>query len=73
MKPATLIGILLIVLGIVALAFGGFTFTKREKVADIGPIEATKESKERIPLSPILGVLALGGGVVLVVMGARKP
>lgn len=72
MKTATLVGILLIVLGIGALAYGGLTYTKREKIVDLGPIEATKETQERVPLPPILGVLALGGGILLVFAGARR-
>lgn len=72
MKSATMIGIVLIVLGVVALAYQGITYTTREKVIDIGPIEATAETKKTIPLSPVLGGLALVGGIVLVVVGARK-
>ena len=65
-------GILLIVLGILALAYGGFSYTKREKIVDIGPIEATAETKETVPLPPILGGLALAGGIVLLIAGSRK-
>jgi hypothetical protein len=72
MKPATIIGILLIVVGVVGLALGGFSFTEREKVLDVGPIEATAEDKETVPIPPILAGLALVGGIVLVVAGARK-
>jgi hypothetical protein len=72
MKMASLIGIVLIVLGVVGLALGGFNYTKREKVVDIGPIEATAERHERIPVSPIAGGLALAAGVVLLVAGNRK-
>jgi hypothetical protein len=67
-----LIGIVLIVLGIVALAYGGITYTKREKVLDIGPIEATAERQKTIPLPPVLGGLALVGGVALLIAGSRK-
>jgi uncharacterized membrane protein YidH (DUF202 family) len=66
-----LIGILLIVFGIVALAIGGINYTKREKVLDIGPIEATRETRETIPLSPLVGIAALVGGIALVVTGSR--
>jgi len=66
-----LIGILLIVLGVVALAVGGINYTKREKVIDIGPIQATTEKHETIPLSPIVGIAAVAGGIALVVAGAR--
>lgn len=65
-------GILLIVLGVVALAYGGFSYTKREKIVDIGPIEATAETEETVPLPPILGGLALAGGIVLLIAGSRK-
>ena len=71
MKSATLIGVLLIVLGIGALAYQGFTYTSEEKILDIGPIEATKETTKTIPLPPIVGALSLIGGIVLVVTGAR--
>ncbi len=72
MKPAVLVGIVLIIVGIVALAYGGFSYTKREKVLDIGPIQATAETKETIPFPPILGGLCLVGGIILVVAGGRK-
>ena len=72
MKPATIIGILLIVVGVVGFALGGFSFTQKEKVLDVGPIEATAEDKETVPIPPILAGLALVGGVVLVVASARK-
>ena len=61
-----LLGAILIVLGIVALLYGGFTYTKREKVADVGPLQATVDQKKTVPISPIVGVLALGAGLVLV-------
>jgi len=66
-----LIGILLIVFGVVALAVGGINYTKREKVLDIGPLEATTETQERIPLSPIAGIAAIASGVALVVVGSK--
>jgi hypothetical protein len=66
-----LIGVLLIVFGLVALALGGFSYTKREKVLDIGPLEATTETRETIPLSPIVGLAAIAGGVALVVTGSK--
>lgn len=72
MKSATMIGIVLIVLGVVALAYQGITYTTQEKVIDIGPIEATANTEKTIPLPPVLGVLALVGGIVLVVVGAKK-
>ena len=72
MKMATLVGIVLIVLGVIGLALGGITYTTREKVVDIGPIEATAEKRERLPLPPIAGGLALAAGVVLVIAGNRR-
>jgi uncharacterized membrane protein len=71
-NPITLVGIALIVLAIVAFAYQGITYTSREKIIDIGPIEATADTKKTIPLSPLFGGLALVGGIVLVVVGAKK-
>ena len=65
-------GIILIVLGVIALAYGGISYTKEEKVLDIGPFEATAKTRETIPLPPLLGGLALAGGVVLLIAGSRK-
>jgi uncharacterized membrane protein len=72
LNPLTLVGIALIVLGIVAFAYQGITYTSREKIIDIGPIQATADTQKTIPLSPLLGGLALVGGIVLVVVGAKK-
>ena len=72
MKPNTLIGIVLVVLGVLALAYQGISYTRQEKVLDVGPIHATRETHERIPLPPILGGLVLVGGIVLLVTGARQ-
>ena len=66
MRSATAIGLALVVLGIIALVYQGITYTTREKVVDIGPIQATKTEHKTIPLPPILGVIALVGGVVLI-------
>jgi uncharacterized membrane protein YidH (DUF202 family) len=66
-----LVGILLIVVGVVALALGGFSYTKREKAIDLGPLEVTTEHKKTVPLSPIVGLVAVGAGVVLVVTGSK--
>ena len=68
-----LIGIVLIVLGVAALAMGGISYTKREKVLDIGPLEASTETRETIPLSPIVGLGAIAGGIALVSVGSKKP
>jgi len=72
MKAATVLGIALIVLGVFALAYQGITYTTREKVIDIGPLKASVDKDKTIPLPPILGALALAGGVVLVIVGVRK-
>ena len=61
----------MIVFGVVALALGGITYTKREKVLDIGPIKATADHEKTIPLSPIVGIVSLAGGVVLLVAGTK--
>jgi hypothetical protein len=74
-KEATVnktLGIILIVLGLFGLAWGGFTYTTREKVVDIGPIHATREKTHNVPLPPIAGTVALIGGVVLLVTGKRE-
>ena len=72
MRPKTIIAIILIALGIAALAYQGITYTTREKVVDIGPIQMTAEKTKTIPLPPILGAIALVGGIVLLVVGGRK-
>lgn len=71
MKATTLVGILLIILGVVGLAYPRISYTTREKVIDLGPIEATKETKKSIPLPPILGGLSLAGGVILLVAAGK--
>jgi uncharacterized membrane protein len=72
MKTVTILGILLIMLGVVAFAYQGITYTTREKVIDLGPLQATVDKKETIPLPPIAGGLALVGGIALLVVGARR-
>ena len=72
MKAPTLSGIILIILAVIAFSFQGITYTKREKVLEIGPIEATAEKKETIPLPPVLGAVALIGGVALVFVGSKR-
>ena len=71
MKPATIIGILLILLGIIGFATGGFTFTHKHKDVDAGPIQISHDKKETVPISPILSTIALVAGVGLVAVGAR--
>ena len=70
MKPMIWIGILLIVLGALVLAYQGINYTREKKVLDVGSVHVTTESHERIPLPPIFGGLALVGGVILLVIGA---
>jgi len=65
------LGVILVLLGILALAYGGITYTHREKVIDLGPIQATANEKEHIPLPPILGGAALVAGLVLLVAKRR--
>ena len=72
MKTYTLAGIILIVIGIVAFAYQGITYTTREKVVDLGPIQVTADKTRTLPLPPIVGGIALVGGIVLLVMGNKK-
>ena len=72
MKPATLVGIVLIVLAVVAFAYQGISYTKREKVLEIGPIQATAEKRETIPIPPIVAGAALIGGIALLVVGSKN-
>jgi uncharacterized membrane protein HdeD (DUF308 family) len=65
-------GIVLIVVGVIALAYGGISYTREKKVIDIGPIEATTKTRETIPLPPVLGAAAIVGGIALIVVSARK-
>jgi hypothetical protein len=71
-KPVTLAGVALIILGVLALAYQGITYTTREKIVDLGPLQASVDKKKSIPLPPIVGAVALAGGVVLLIVGARK-
>jgi hypothetical protein len=72
MKLVTLVGVALIVLGVLALAYQGITYTAREKIIDLGPLKASVDKEKSIPLPPIVGVVALASGVVLVFAGVRK-
>jgi len=72
MKPAGIVGIILIAIGIIALAYGGFTYTKREKIIDAGPLQVSADREKTIPLPPILGGACLIGGIVLVLAGNKK-
>ena len=72
MKPLSISGIVLIVLGLAALVYGGINYTTRETVIDIGPIQATADRERTLPLPPVLGVVAVAGGIALLVAGSRK-
>jgi len=72
MKAATIVGILLIILGIVGFAMGGISFTHDKKDVDLGPLQVSHRQKDTMPISPILSGLALVGGIVLVVAGSRS-
>jgi hypothetical protein len=71
MKVATLVGILLLILGIVGFVAGGFSFTRNKTVVDAGPLKIEGKSQEHVPLSPVLSGLAVVGGIVLIVAGTR--
>jgi hypothetical protein len=71
MKPATIIGILLIVLGIIGYATGGISFTHEKKVVDAGPLQISHKTQDTLPLSPILSTVSLIAGIALVVVGAK--
>ena len=72
MKPVMLVGVVLIVIGVLALAYQGITYTTREKVIDLGPIQASVDKKKTIPLPPILGAVALAAGIGMVVVGNKR-
>jgi len=72
MRPIAIIGIMLIVLGLAALAYQGVTYTSREKVLDIGPIHATAAREKTVPLPPVLGIVTVAAGIVLVIAGVRS-
>jgi uncharacterized membrane protein len=72
MKPIGVVGIILIAIGILALAYGGFSYTTREKVIDAGPLQVSADKEKTVPLPPILGGLCLVGGIVLVLAGNTK-
>lgn len=72
MKINVIVGIILIVLGVAAFGYQGITYTSREKAVDLGPIQVTTERTRRLPIPPVVGGLALIGGVVLLAFGGRK-
>ena len=72
MKTASVTGIILVVVGVIALIYGGISYTRQEEFLDLGRVEATAERRETIPLPPVLGALCLAGGILLLVAGARR-
>jgi uncharacterized membrane protein YidH (DUF202 family) len=72
MKAATVVGILLIIVGIVGFAMGGFSFTHEKKDVDLGPLQVEHQQKKTIPIPPALSAIALVGGIGLVVVGVRS-
>lgn len=72
MKPISIAGVVLIVLGLAALAYQGITYTTRETVLDIGPLHATADTQKTVPLPPVVGGVAVIGGVLLLIANARR-
>jgi len=72
MKGRTILGIVLLVIGAISLAYQGITYTTHKKVVDLGPIQATKEEHKTIPLPPIIGVIALIGGIAVLATGRNS-
>jgi len=72
MRMTTIVAILLIAIGLIAFGYHGFTYTTSENVVDLGPVKMTKETTKTIPFPPIVGAVALVGGIVLLVVGRKK-
>jgi hypothetical protein len=72
MKRTTILGFVLVVLGVLALAYQGITYRSRETILDIGPVHATAERDRTLPLPPVLGIVAVIGGAALLITGSRK-
>jgi uncharacterized membrane protein YidH (DUF202 family) len=72
MKPQSIVGVLLIIVGIIAFAYQGITYTTREKAIDLGPIHVTTEKTHTFPLPPIVGAITLIGGIALLLLSAKK-
>ena len=72
MKAATVIGIVLIVAGFIGFAMGGFSFTHEKKDIDLGPLQVEHKQTNTIPIPPVLSVIAMVGGIGLVVVGVRS-
>jgi hypothetical protein len=73
LNPLGVAGVVLLVLGLAALAYQGISYTSRETVVDLGPIHATADRQRTLPLPPIVGIAAVAAGVVLLVTSVRKP
>lgn len=72
MTASRWVGLILIVLGVLGLVYGGITYTRDRKAVDIGPLEVNVEEKESIPVPPLIGGLAIAAGVVLLALGGRR-
>jgi hypothetical protein len=72
MRPLAILGVLLITLGVIALVYEGITYTTKRTVIDVGPVEVQAEEQRRIPLPPILGAVAVAGGIVLLLAGTKR-
>jgi hypothetical protein len=72
MRPIAIVGLVLIMFGLAALVYQGITYTSRETVLDIGPLHATADREKTVPLPPVLGIVAVAGGVALLIAGVRK-
>jgi uncharacterized membrane protein YidH (DUF202 family) len=68
-----IVGVLLIILGVIALAYGGFSYTTTKKAVDMGPIQINQKENHSVPLPPVLGVIAIVGGGTLLYFGAKRP
>jgi len=72
MSGRNLLAIVLVAIGVIALAYQGITYTTEKKVVDLGPIEATRKEHHTIPLPPLLGAIALIGGIAVLVTGRKS-
>jgi uncharacterized membrane protein YidH (DUF202 family) len=71
MKPTTVVGIILVIVGIIGFAVGGVSFTHEKKDVDLGPVQVSHQKKSTVPIPPVLSTIALVGGIALVIVGAR--
>jgi len=72
MKPMTLTGVILLIIGVVLLVYQGFSFTQKEAVVNVGPVHISADKEKTVPIPPIIGWVVTGTGAVLLVMGLRK-